>query len=119
MSNGRALILVLVVVLPMVAGCALSPQERQEIVDASAEIAAERAGTWALVRAREAGVNAEDAEKVAKYAREEARRAASEAANRLTPRAEEGKRSKMGAFLGALAVALVQVLAGAGRKMWA
>ena len=104
----------------VVVGCSLSPSERQEIIDTSAEVAAERASTWALIRAREAGVGEEDALRVAGLAREEARRGAAEVAARLTPRAEarasEKKRSKVGAFLAAFAVALVQVLAGVSRR---
>ena len=98
-------------------GCALSPQERSQIVSQSAELAAERAGMLAMVKGREAGLSEEDARKLSAMAREEARHAASEIAERITPRAEESKRSKVGAFLGALAVALLQVLAGAGRRM--
>ena len=98
-------------------GCALSPQERSQIVSQSAELAAERAGMLAMVKGREAGLSEEDARLLSAMAREEARHAASEIAERITPRAEESKRSKVGAFLGALAVALLQVLAGAGRRM--
>ena len=98
-------------------GCALSPQERSQIVSQSAELAAERAGRLAMGKGREAGLSEEDARKLSAMAREEARHAAAEIAERITPRAEESKRSKVGAFFGALAVALLQVLAGAGRRM--
>jgi acyl-CoA reductase-like NAD-dependent aldehyde dehydrogenase len=93
----------------LVGGCSLNQQERQSIIDASGELAAERAGTLALVNAKEAGVSDEDAEKVAEYAREKARRAASEVASRLTPKVEEGKRSKVGAFFAALLMAALQL----------
>ena len=99
-------------------GCALSPQERSQIVSQSAELAAERAGMLAMGKGREAGLSEEDARKLSAMAREEARHAAAEIAERITlPQAEESKRSKVGAFFGALAVALLQVLAGAGRRM--
>ena len=113
----QALALAAGLMVCILTGCALSPQERSQIVSQSAELAAERAGVLAMVKGREAGLNEEDARKLSALAREEARRAAAEIAERITPRAEESKRSKVGAFLGALAVALLQVLAGAGRRM--
>ena len=113
----QALALAAGLMVCILTGCALSPQERSQIVSQSAELAAERAGVLAMVKGREAGLNEEDARKLSAMARDEARRAASEIAERITPRAEESKRSKVGAFLGALAVALLQVLAGAGRRM--
>ena len=97
--------------------CALSPQERSQIVSQSAELAAERAGMLAMVKGREAGLSEEDARKLSAMARAEARHAAAEIAERITPQAEEAKRSKVGAFFGALAVSLLQVLGGAGRRM--
>ena len=99
----------IVFVALLVGGCALNQQERQDIINTSAELAAERAGTLALVNAKEAGVSDEDAAKVAEYAREKARRVASEVASRLTPQAEEGKRSKIGAFFASLFMAALQL----------
>ena len=101
----------------LVGGCALSPSERQDIIEASSDIAAERAGVIAYSKARDAGLSPEDAEKMSDVAREAGRKAAEAAAARMVPAAERGKRSKWGAAIASALVAVLQMFAGMSRKV--
>ena len=100
----------------VVGGCALSPEERQQIIESSSEIAAEKASRIAFEKARGAGLSVEDAEKVADLARSESRKVVEGAVNRLIPQAESDKKSKWGAAIGSILVALLQMAAAMAKK---
>ena len=90
-------------------GCALTQAERDEIIESASEIAADRAGRLAFLKARDAGLSEEDSEKLANVARSESRKVAEAIASRAVPAAEEKKRSKTGAAIAAFLMALLQV----------
>ena len=101
----------------LVGGCALSPEERQDIIEASSDIAAERAASISYSEARDAGLSPADAEKVSDLAREAGREAAQAAAARLIPAKESGKRNRWGAAIASALVAVLQMFAGMSRKV--
>ena len=97
-------------------GCALTQAERDEIILASSEIAADRAGRFALLKARDAGLSEEDSERLATLAREESRKVARSIIDRAVPEAEEKKRSKTGAAIASVLMALLQVGVAAAKR---
>lgn len=104
-------------------GCALTAEERQAIVEQSVALAGEQAEKAAQKLAerlaRERGLSeaeaAELAETLRAEARVEAEKAARLIAEKAIPKAEEGKRSKLGGALAAVLMFVLQ-LAGAGLK---
>lgn len=97
-------------------GCALTQAERDEIIESASEIAADRAGRLAFLKARDAGLSEEDSEKLANVARSESRKVAEAIASRAIPKAESKKRSKTGAVIASILMALLQVAVAAGKR---
>ena len=97
-------------------GCALTQAERDEIIESASEIAADRAGRLAFLKARDAGLSEEDSEKLANLAREESRRVAERIAAAAIPKAVEEKRSKWGAMVGSILMALLQIGVAAAKR---
>ena len=107
---------ILISAMLVLGGCALSPEERQQIIESSVEIASEKASRMAFERARSAGLSVEDAEKIATIARVESRKVAEKAAEKMIPQAESAKKSKWGAAAGSALIALLQMAAAMARK---
>ena len=97
-------------------GCALTQAERDEIIVAASEVAADRAGRLALLKARDAGLSEEDSAKLATLAREESRKVARSIIDKAVPEAEEKKRSKAGAAVASVLMALLQLGVAAAKR---
>jgi len=97
-------------------GCALTPAERDEIVNSAAEIAADRAGRLAFDKARDAGLSEEDSARLANMARTESRKVARAIVDKAVPDAEEKKRSKTGAAIASVLMALLQLGVAAAKR---
>ena len=100
----------------LLGGCALSPAERQQIIESSAEIASAKASQLAFEKARSAGLSIEDSERIAELARTESKKVAEKAAAKLIPKAESDKKSKWGAAVGSVLMALLQMAAAMAKK---
>ena len=107
-------LLILVLALGVIGGCALSQEERQFIVDAAAEKAGQKAAAIAYEEAIKRGLSDEDAKKVSELARGVAAEEARRLAEKAIPAAETEKRSGWEKIVASAFMLLVQL--GLGLK---
>ena len=97
-------------------GCALSAEERADIIEKSAALAGEKAFQITYDKLKKEGFTDEEARRVAELARAEAAELGGKLAERTTREVEEGKRSKFWGYVALGLQALLNLGLGAVKR---